>query len=227
MKPSNPRYLFAALLLLLFVAIRPAGAQALQEFEEKVTEFTLDNGLTFIVVNRPVAPVVSFVTFVDVGAANEPVGHTGIAHIFEHMAFKGTPEIGTTNWEEEQKVLEELDETYQQWLSESYSATPDSGRMEELMAEVDSLQEFEGSEYAKVRISINDTPVTYLIDPETGYPRITRYQQFNPQAGEQATIETRYSDWTVVDGVAYAYSAVTYVNGNQATTEEYSSHTVH
>lgn len=144
MKPSNPRYLFPALLLLLFVAIRPAGAQALQEFEEKVTEFTLDNGLTFIVVNRPVAPVVSFVTFVDVGAANEPVGHTGIAHIFEHMAFKGTPEIGTTNWEEEQKVLEELDETYQQWLSESYSANPDSSRMEELMAEVDSLQEVAG-----------------------------------------------------------------------------------
>lgn len=100
-------------------------------------------------------------------------------------------------------------------------------RSGELEPEFTGMEEFEGSEYAKVRIPINDTPVTFLVDPDTGYPRIMRYQQFNPQAGEQATIETRYSDWTVVDGVAYAYSAVTYVNGNQATTEEYSSHTVH
>lgn len=135
---------FFAGMLLLISGIQPAGAQSLQEFEEKVTEFTLDNGMTFIVVNRPVAPVVSFVTFVDVGAANEPVGHTGLAHIFEHMAFKGTPEIGTSNWEKEQEVLEELDETYQQWLSESYSANPDSSRMSALMTRVDSLQEVAG-----------------------------------------------------------------------------------
>lgn len=46
------------------------------------------------------------VSFVNVGGANEPVGHTGIAHIFEHMAFKGTPEIGTTNWEKEKILLQ-------------------------------------------------------------------------------------------------------------------------
>lgn len=90
------------LALFLVIVLLPAiaNSQDLESFEENVTEFTLDNGLKFIVVERPVAPVVSFVTHVDVGGANEPIGHTGMAHIFEHMAFKGTEYIGTTNWEE-------------------------------------------------------------------------------------------------------------------------------
>lgn len=134
------------LVLLFMIAILPVigFSQDLETFEEKVTEFTLDNGLTFIVIERPVAPVVSFVTFADVGGANEPVGHTGIAHIFEHMAFKGTHYIGTSNWEEEQEVLEELDETYQQWLAESYSPSPDSARMEQLWSQFNELQEEAG-----------------------------------------------------------------------------------
>lgn len=130
------------------MTVLPASlySQDLETFEEKVTEFTLDNGLTFIVVERPVAPVISFVTYVDVGGVNEPVGHTGIAHIFEHMAFKGTHYIGTTNWEEEKTVLQELDETYQQWLNESYKPSPDSAKMEQLWSRFSELQE-EAGEY--------------------------------------------------------------------------------
>ncbi len=137
--------LLAALLLLLAQA---GQAQSLDDFEEKVTEFTLDNGLTFIVVERPVAPVVSMVSFVDVGAADEPVGHTGIAHIFEHMAFKGTPDIGTTNWEEEQPLLEKTDAAYQKWLAEKYRPEPDSAKMEKLWTEFQNLQEKAG-QYVK------------------------------------------------------------------------------
>lgn len=133
-----------ALALLLAAVSLPVNAQSLEDFEEKVTEFTLDNGLTFIVIERPVAPVASFVTYVDVGGVNEPVGHTGIAHIFEHMAFKGTHYIGTTNWEEEKKVLDEMDSTYQQWLSESYSPSPDSARLEQLWDRFTGLQEEAG-----------------------------------------------------------------------------------
>lgn len=132
------------LALLLLACSFPVHAQSLEDFEEKVTEFTLDNGLTFIVIERPIAPVASFVTYVDVGGANEPIGHTGIAHIFEHMAFKGTPYIGTNNWEKEQKVLDKMDQTYQQWLSESYSATPDSAKLDELWSQFTDLQEEAG-----------------------------------------------------------------------------------
>lgn len=133
------------LLALLVLPFQQAGyAQSLDDFEEKVTEFTLDNGLTFIVVERPVAPVASMVSFVDVGGADEPVGHTGIAHIFEHMAFKGTNTIGTTDWKKEQDVLKKIDLTYQKWLAEKYSPETDSSRLDELWNEFTDLQEKAG-----------------------------------------------------------------------------------
>ena len=91
-------------------------AQNLQEFEKKVTEFTLDNGLHFIIIERHDAPVASFYTHVNVGGADEPVGQTGIAHIFEHMAFKGTKYIGTTDWDKEKEVIDKMDAAYKDWL---------------------------------------------------------------------------------------------------------------
>ena len=70
-------------------------AQDLEAFEKAVTEFDLDNGLHFIVLERRQAPVISFRTLADVGSVDDPAGQTGMAHMFEHMAFKGTPTIGT------------------------------------------------------------------------------------------------------------------------------------
>lgn len=134
------------LCLFLTIAVLPALVQSqdLESFEENVTEFTLDNGLTFIVVERPVAPVVSFATHVNVGGVDNPKGNSGIAHVFEHMAFKGTEYVGTSNWEEESKVLEEMDETYQEWLKEKYAVNPDSAKMEQLWTEFENLQEQAG-----------------------------------------------------------------------------------
>ena len=96
---SRCNQLGLALLLISALAV----AQNLQEFEKRVTEFTLENGLHFIVLERHEAPVVSFHTFVNAGSVDDPEGKTGLAHMFEHMAFKGTPEIGSTNWPEEKK----------------------------------------------------------------------------------------------------------------------------
>ncbi len=87
-------------------------AQDLAEFEKRVTEFTLDNGLHFIILERPEAPVVSFYAQVDAGSANDPSGKTAIAHMFEHMIGKGTMRVGTTNWEEEKRALENVEKTY-------------------------------------------------------------------------------------------------------------------
>src|ERR1700733_1349279 len=89
-----------------------ASAQNLKEFEKKVTEFTLSNGLHFIVIERHEAPVVSFNTYVKAGSIDDPAGQTGLAHMFKHMAFKGTPWIGTKNWPEEKKALDAVEETY-------------------------------------------------------------------------------------------------------------------
>src|SRR5512142_755346 len=108
----------ALLLLPLILA-----AQNLKEFEKKVTEFTLANGLHFIVVERHEAPVVSFHTYVNAGSVDDPSGETGIAHMFEHMAFKGTETIGSKNWPEEKKAMEQVDAIYDRLQAERNRGT--------------------------------------------------------------------------------------------------------
>ncbi|HWC97300.1 MAG TPA: pitrilysin family protein [Candidatus Sulfopaludibacter sp.] len=98
------------LALVLGSALLPG--QDLKAFEKKVTEFTLPNGLHFIVVERHEAPVVSFHTYVNAGSVDDPSGETGIAHMFEHMAFKGTETIGTRDWPAEKKALEAVEDIY-------------------------------------------------------------------------------------------------------------------
>jgi predicted Zn-dependent peptidase len=95
----------------------PSPSQSIRPYidrvVERVTEFTLDNGLKFIVLENHDAPVVSFVTYADVGGVNEPDGKTGVAHFLEHLAFKGTPDIGTTNYAAEAKALDRLDQVFE------------------------------------------------------------------------------------------------------------------
>src|SRR5262249_52499071 len=91
------------------------AAQDLASFENRITTKKLDNGLTAIVCERPVAPVFSFFTHVDAGASQEEVGQTGLAHMFEHMAFKGTDKIGTTDYAAEKVALERLERTFAEY----------------------------------------------------------------------------------------------------------------
>ncbi|MFZ0705270.1 MAG: insulinase family protein, partial [Candidatus Korobacteraceae bacterium] len=97
------RAVFAALLLLALSL--PALAQDLASFEKNVTVKTLPNGLTVVLYRRPEAPVFSFFTMVDAGSAQDPLHKTGLAHMMEHMAFKGTPDIGTTDYAKEKVAL--------------------------------------------------------------------------------------------------------------------------
>ena len=92
---------FAAILTLCALS----SAQDLASFEKRITVKKLDNGLTVIICERPEAPVFSFDTFVDVGSVQDPMGQTGMAHMFEHMAFKGTDTIGTTDYAAEKVAL--------------------------------------------------------------------------------------------------------------------------
>jgi predicted Zn-dependent peptidase len=89
-----------------------AKAQDLASFEKRTTVKVLPNGLTLIVCERPEAPVFSFFTLVDAGSADDPQGDSGLAHMFEHMAFKGTTEIGTTNYSAEKIALAKVEVAY-------------------------------------------------------------------------------------------------------------------
>ncbi|MGA7171599.1 MAG: insulinase family protein, partial [Candidatus Sulfotelmatobacter sp.] len=97
-------------LVLLLTAL--AAAQDVASFEKRITVKRLDNGLTLIVCERPEAPVFSFFTLVDAGSAQDPMRETGLAHMFEHMAFKGTDKIGTTDYTAEKPALEKVESAY-------------------------------------------------------------------------------------------------------------------
>lgn len=102
-----------SVLLMSSLAAPAALAQDIRALEDQVTEFTLDNGLRFIVIERRDAPVFTYFAQVKVGGVNEEQGRTGLAHMFEHMAFKGTEEIGTSNFSKEKKALEQVDLAYE------------------------------------------------------------------------------------------------------------------
>ena len=74
---------------------------------DRVVEQKLANGMIILMVERHQTPVVSLNMTFGVGGVNEQVGQTGLAHLYEHMAFKGTRTVGTKNYEKEQPVLEE------------------------------------------------------------------------------------------------------------------------
>ena len=73
-------------------SLSAAGSSGLAD---RVIEHKLANGLTVLLVERHQAPVVSINMTFGVGGVNEQVGQTGLAHLYEHMAFKGTRTVGT------------------------------------------------------------------------------------------------------------------------------------
>ncbi|NJL46429.1 MAG: insulinase family protein [Leptolyngbyaceae cyanobacterium SM2_5_2] len=118
----------------------------LDQIAEAVTEFTLDNGMKFIVLERRRAPVVSFMIHANVGAVNEADGKTGIAHYLEHLAFKGTTRIGTKDFGAEQPLLEAMDGVFNKILAaeaagESDQATALTADLKELQQQAATLVE--------------------------------------------------------------------------------------
>jgi predicted Zn-dependent peptidase len=137
--------IFVAAILLSALFTIPSAAQSLTSleasFEARTTVHRLANGWTFLIVERPVAPVFSFCTIANVGSAQEVPGITGLAHMFEHMAFKGGITVGTRDWEAEKKALAALEAAYQAWQAERLAAKPDPRKLETLQAEFRRLQE--------------------------------------------------------------------------------------
>src|SRR5579863_4441054 len=113
---SRNRSLKSFAIVLLLAAL--GAAQDVASFEKRVTVKKLANGLTIVICERPEAPVFSFFTLVDAGSAQDPMDKTGLAHMFEHMAFKGTDKIGTTNYAAEKVALEKVESAYAALIQE-------------------------------------------------------------------------------------------------------------
>lgn len=99
---------------ILIAALAIATVASAQEANVPVEEFTLDNGMRLLMVERHESPTVSAGWVTHAGSANETYGVTGIAHLFEHMMFKGSTTIGTSDYAKEQVVLDKLDAVREQ-----------------------------------------------------------------------------------------------------------------
>jgi len=105
--PSSAR-IFAYVAALLLLASSHAFAQ--ETLEKRVKEYTLDNGLRIIVLQRAGSP--SFAAYIRflVGGIDEEAGQSGTAHILEHMLFKGSENIGTLDFKKEEPLMKKAEE---------------------------------------------------------------------------------------------------------------------
>ena len=106
-----------------------------QEAKVPVREEVLDNGMKILMVERHESPTVSAGWVAHVGSVNEETGVTGVAHLFEHMMFKGSTTIGTTDWEAESEIMDRLDAIRIQMEAE-YSAMREAKRRGEITGSI-------------------------------------------------------------------------------------------
>ncbi len=139
---SRNRYICLLIGLCAVFSFTSAFGFDFSELEKAVSETTLDNGLKVIVMERHDAPVVSCVTFANVGGANDPNNLTGIAHMLEHMAFKGTTTIGTTDIDAELAAMAVEDSLVALIRTERLKGRlADQARLEALEAEFEVAKE--------------------------------------------------------------------------------------
>src|SRR5689334_9651359 len=86
--------------------------------EDKVREHTLKNGMKLLLVERHSSPTVAAWIRFRVGSVDERSDERGLAHLLEHMLFKGTKTLGTKDFAAEKPLLDRIEETAQALMSE-------------------------------------------------------------------------------------------------------------
>ncbi|MBE0558114.1 MAG: insulinase family protein, partial [Proteobacteria bacterium] len=104
-----------SVLLLLLMATLPAGGAGL---EDRVVERTLKNGMKLLMVERHNSPTIAAWIRFKVGSVDERSDERGVAHLLEHMLFKGTKTLGTTDYAAEKPLLDRIEATAQELLNE-------------------------------------------------------------------------------------------------------------
>ena len=139
------------IILLSLAALLP-GSPPMVEAQEgdapklAVLADTLANGLQLFILRRPGVPIASFVVQYRIGGVNEKQGSTGIAHLLEHLLFKGTTTVGTVDYEREAPLLAEMDRVFDSVLILQDRRRPDSVRISSLRARIDTLEK-EAAQY--------------------------------------------------------------------------------
>ncbi|TAJ12876.1 insulinase family protein [Marinilabiliaceae bacterium JC017] len=98
--------------------------------------YTLNNGLKVYLTRNVSEPRIAALIGVKAGSTYEDLNATGLAHYLEHMMFKGTSKVGTTNWAEEKVLLEQISD-----LFEAHRATVNVAEKKVIYAKIDSLSQ--------------------------------------------------------------------------------------
>ncbi len=136
------RAAFCAALALIAGPFTPALA-------EPVTSFTLDNGLNVVVIEDHRAPVVVQMIWYQVGAADEPRGHSGIAHFLEHLMFKGTDKVGPNEFSATVEAQGGDDNAFTNWDYTAYFQHISADRL-------DMVMELEADRMRNLRLTEDD-----------------------------------------------------------------------
>jgi predicted Zn-dependent peptidase len=134
-----------AVVLLLGTSRAAAPASLPKDIRLPITQHTLKNGMQFLIVERRESPTFSAYLRFKVGSAMEVSGQTGLAHLLEHMMFKGTRLFGTADPERELPILDRLDLRYAALQTEKAKArlpggTVDTGVVAALEKEIGALE---------------------------------------------------------------------------------------
>ena len=130
---------FAMLLMVLISNICLPSSEPV-DIKLNVQEFQLENGMMFLIVERPATPQVACRLAIRAGSALEESGKTGIAHMLEHMMFKGTKNFGTLDVAKDQQLQRQIEDAYQTILSEKQKRNPNPELIEEKRAEMEKLR---------------------------------------------------------------------------------------
>ncbi|WP_407557519.1 M16 family metallopeptidase [Winogradskyella sp. 4-2091] len=96
--------------------------------------YTLDNGLKVYLGKNDEEPKIQTLVAVRAGSTYDPADNTGLAHYLEHMVFKGTDKFGTTNYEEESKLIKQISDLY-----EEHKAEKDPEKKTEIYKKIDEI----------------------------------------------------------------------------------------
>ena len=113
--------------------------------EEKVREHTMKNGMKLLLVERHTSPTVSAWIRFRVGSVDERSDERGLAHLLEHMLFKGTKTLGTTDYAAEKPLLDRIEATAREIIQEKAKREKgDAAKIAELAKELAALEKDAG-----------------------------------------------------------------------------------
>ena len=146
-------------ILALTLYLPAFSAETALDVHLDVQEFFLENGMQVLLVERDATPQVACRVAIRAGSALEDFGKTGIAHMLEHMLFKGTKNFGTTDPERDRNLQNQIEAAYQVVLKEEAKRNPDRSLIREKLAEMERLrrevQEIYVSQAFSMHMSMN------------------------------------------------------------------------